>query len=286
MYLIMKKGVLIIALGHPYYGKMAAALAATIRAADTQINIHLAWADRALAHLEPEEIKLFTTLAEITPDYYTNKKGERQWIRAKMGIYDLSPYDETLFLDCDVLWLRGSPADYMKEMEPYQVTFPNNGTGDTLWAKKAEIISQYGPGQYYNIHSELIYFKKGVKAKRWFDKALEIYDDIKVEHIVFADAIPDELPFSIAGALTGTYPHQDKHRPIFWGKIDRKEWGFKQVYEIQEKFWGVSMAGNNSTNYEILVYNIISKAAYYKLNLEKPYLWKQKRTFLPERKTY
>jgi hypothetical protein len=44
------------------------------------------------------------------------------------------------------------------------------------------------------------------------------------------------------------------------------------------------MGGNNSSNFEILIYNILSKAAYYKLNIDKPYLWKQKRTFLPERK--
>jgi hypothetical protein len=276
-----KRGVLCIAAGHPYYGKMAAALAATIRAADKDLNIHLAWADMALAHMEPAEKKLFTSMAEMPPECYQNKEGENEWIKAKMHIYQLSPYQETLFLDCDVLWLRGSPAQYMEEVKAHDITFPNHGTEETMWAKRDEIIKNYGPGKYYSIHSELIYFKKGEKAKLWFTTALDIYENLKVKHTVFAGAIPDELPFSIAGALTQTYPHQEKYRPIFWGKVDK---GFKQIYEIAQKYWAVSMGGNNSSNFEILIYNILSKAAYYKLNIDKPYLWKQKRTFLPERK--
>jgi len=277
----MKKGVLILALGHQYYGKMAAALAATIRAADKDLLIHLAWAGNALNHLDPEEKKLFSSLEMIPQECYHNKKGQLQYIRAKMNIYNLSPFDETLFLDCDVLWLRGSPAHYMEEMQAHEITFPNYGTHETFWAKSAEIEAAYGPGKYYSIHSELIYFKKGEKAKKYFDTALDIYDNLKVSHTVFAGAIPDELPFSIAGAITETYPHQDKYRPLFWGHVEK---GVKQIYEIAEKFWAVSMGGNINSNYETLVYNMLSKAAYYKLNLQKPYLWKQKRTFLPERK--
>jgi hypothetical protein len=278
---MMKKGILILALGHPYYGKMAAALAATIRAADPEINIHLAWAGLVLSHLSEDEKKLFSSLAEVDAEHYTTPKGEVQYIRAKLNIYKLTPFEETMFLDCDVLWLKGSPADLMQELSQYNVTFPNFGTEQTAWAKADEIIKAYGPGKYYSIHSELIYFKRGEIAKEWFEKALHIYDNLKVNHTIFAGAIPDELPFSIAGALTETYPHKEKWRPIFWGHTEK---GVKQIYEIAKNFWAVSMGGNNSSNYEILIYNILSKAAYYKLNIQKPYTWKQKRAFLPERK--
>jgi hypothetical protein len=276
------KGILIIACGHGWYGKMSAALAATIRT-KSDIPIHLAYAGNGKQLINDNELKLFNSISEIPAAYYT-WKGKVAWIRTKMFINQLSPFDETLYLDCDLLWTGKAPEEYFNQLEPYELTFSNFGKTDTLWASLKEVREVYGEGEYYTIHSEFIYFKKTGKVKEWFDKALEVYDNLKVKHTVFADAIPDELAFSIAGALTRTYPHKENFRPIFWGKADKKR--MLQVHEICNEYAAISMAGNNASNYMMLVYNILSKAAYQKLKLQNSYSWKQKRSFLKERKKY
>lgn len=274
------KGVLIIAAGHPYYGKMAAALAATVRCSDKDIPIHLSWAGTALNHLAEAERSLFTSMAEI-PAIYCQSESGNKWIRAKMNMYDLTPFEETLYLDCDLLWLKRSPADMMNGFKKCEVTFPHFGISDSAWATLAELKKVYGPGQYWNIHSEMVYFRKGEKAKEYFDKALEVHDSLKVDHTVFAGGIPDELPFSIAGALTKTHPHKKEFRPVFWSKAVP---GHFHIYQLSQKFYAFSMAGNRNTNFETDTYNILSLAAYRKLGLQNAYTWKQKRSFLPERK--
>ena len=275
----MKKGILIIACGHQYYGKMAAALAASIRL-KSDIAIHLAYAGNALTLLKDNELKLFNSKSEIPNDFYYHA-GQAKWIRTKMFIYDLSPFDETLYLDSDMLWLKLSPDELMNELSAHDITFPNHGVNETMWAKSGEIKAAYGEGKYYSIHSELIYFKKNDKVKRWFDTAKEVYDNLKVSHKVFAGAIPDELPFSIAGALTETYPHEDNYKPVYWGHIEKKH---KQIYQIATEYWAFSMGGNVNTNKEKIIYDILSEMTYKKLGLQGFHKWTEKRNFLKERK--
>jgi hypothetical protein len=275
------KGIFLIACGHAYYGKMAAALAATLKASDKTLPIHLAYAGDALNHLSAGEKDLFDSYSIIPPEYYTTAQGVK-WIRTKMFIYELSPFDETLYLDCDILWLKRSPAELFDQLKNYDITFSNFGSGGSMWANHQEIKKAYNITQpIYGIHSELIYFKKSEKVKNFFDTALSIFDDIKIKHIVFAGSIPDELPLSIAAAITNTKPHRSNYRPVFWAKMEP---GHKHIYLIAQKFYAVSMAGNTNTNFEIDTYNTLSSAAYHKLGLQKPFSWKMKRSFLPERK--
>lgn len=268
-----------IAGGHPYYGRMAAALAASIKAADASLDITLAWAGRAVDHLTPGERALFT-LQEIPAEYYTTPGGPK-WLRAKMNMYNLSPYSETLFLDCDLIWLKHSPARIFEEVKGAWVSFANFGKSATMWATPEQIVAAYGPGEYYNVHSEIIYFKKGSKSKKWFDTALAIHDNLKISHVQFAGAIPDELPFSIAAALTKTYPHAAPWRPIYWSKAHP---GHLHIYQIAESYQAVSMAGIRMTNFDIDTYNTLAAAAYHKVGLQNPYKWKLKNHFLLERK--
>ena len=100
----MKKGILILAIGHPYYGRMAAALAATIKTTGTGIPIHLAYTESAISHLTEKEIALFSSKSIINDKYCTPVP-----IRSKMFIYQLSPFDETLYLDADLLLFQKMP---------------------------------------------------------------------------------------------------------------------------------------------------------------------------------
>lgn len=287
----MNKGILLIAAGHPYYGKMAAALAATIRVMDSEIPIHLAFTESAVKYLSTGELSLFSSSDIIPVDYYTTEKGNN-YIRIKMYMYELSPFKKTLFLDCDLLWLKKSVSDLFDELAGKPITYQNHGYIDLsrndladnidLWANINEVKSAYKfiDGKYYLVHSEVFYFEKGTIANKYFKTALKIYDNIKVKATVFAGSIPDELPFAIATSQLQIFPHQDKYKPSYWIKSGDN----RHIYELSEEYYLISMAGINQNSTIINNYNILTTAAYQKLGLQQPYQWKNKRSFFIRKK--
>lgn len=273
-----------IAAGHPYYGKMAAALAATLKAADVNTNIHLAHTGEALKYLSEEEKALFNSNAGIPAKYYTYKN-EPKYIMAKMYIEELSPFEETIFLDSDIAWLKKPVADLFAQLSSYAITFANRGANSkqSVWADIDTVKKAYNveAEKYYSLHSEFIYFKKNEEVKNFFKCAQKTYSSLKVSTTVFAGAIADELPFTIACMLTKMYPHADNFTPIFWQQGEKKRLHVSQLSNAG--FYGLSMGGHYNPKESVMNYKILVNAAYHKLGLKNPFKWKDKRSFLPER---
>ena len=57
-----KRGILLLALGHPQYGRMAANLASAIFHNDRDMPIHLVYSGNALSHLTPYHLALLAAL--------------------------------------------------------------------------------------------------------------------------------------------------------------------------------------------------------------------------------
>lgn len=279
----MSRGILILAAGHPYYGKMAAGLAATLKVADAAIALHLAYAGNALNYLSGQELELFASSSQVPADYY-KYKNDTKYIKAKMFLYDLSPFDETIFLDADIAWLKRSPAELFEELKDVDITFANHGSDgkQSVWCDIDEVKKAYDveDEKYYGLHSEFVYFKKTDGVRSFFKTAQTVYDDLKVSSTVFAGAIPDELPFAIACMLTNIYPHKENFRPVYWINADKK---LLHPSEVSKNYYGWSMGGNTADRFAVEQYNILVKAAYHKLKMQHPYSWKQKRSFLSER---
>jgi hypothetical protein len=273
------KGILIIAAGHHYYGKMAATLAATIKATGTAIPIHLAYSTSALTHLTDGELALFDSRAEIPAKYL-----EPAIIRVKLFINKLSPFEETLFLDADMVWLQRKPEEIFETLKEVDITFSNHGVaGYSIWADLPDVRAAYelGDKPFYLIHSEFIYFKKTVAVGKFFTLARKINDTLKVKSIVFAGGIPDELPFSIAACQLDIKPHQNVYHPVWW----RRTWKVSvPAYKLYNDFYALSMGGNYNDSQSILNYDTLSRAAYRKLEVKgSAFTWKKKRNFLAER---
>jgi hypothetical protein len=281
----MNRGILILALGHPNYGKMAAALASTIKANNIDLKIHLAFADDALKFLSANEMKLFDSKKAISKKYYTIS-GEKKYIRAKTFLYEISPFEETVFIDADILLLNNRIETLFNEIKE-DITFSNFGeqqNGDAMWANVDEVKNVYSlpDARFIKIHSELIYFKKTPLAEAWFKTAQVEIDNIRVPFQAFAGFVPDELPFAISSMINNVMPHQEPYKPICWLNYDA---GHKHIYELSKKFIGISMAGAVSKSNAVEIYNLIVSAAYKKLGFSNPYRWINKRNFLKERKT-
>jgi hypothetical protein len=253
------RGILLIALGAPEYGCMAANLAASIRFGDPDIPIHLMHTDSSVSHLSAAHLALFTSMAVCPVEYYTTSyRGGRaiEYIKAKTHLYDLTPYEETLFLDVDMYILPTSRMSVvMAQLSAIcHFTIENRGYADlslpdskldpqySNWVNILDVKKHYQTrGRFYHLHSELIFFKKNERNQQFFDTVREVYDTRPVPWAVFDGAVPDEYAFDIATCITSQYPHQDHYIPIYWHGMDgRRDWN----KEIVKNYIGFSLGGN------------------------------------------
>ena len=318
------RGILILALGSPEYGRMAANLASSIRYADANIKIHLVWSGAGISHLTEKHKALFTSMAECPLEYYTKPNrqpivgaenfsplqpttghgqmqndrsvrnpllgrgqgGAVSYIKAKTCIYELSPFDETLFLDADMIWFsnpqRKNASTMFDELAGVELTFQNRGYFDlrneklnetySNWCNIAEVKEKYftggieeNKGRFYHLHSEFVFFTRSESNKQFFDLAKEIFGNPKVKPAVFDGDIPDELAFDIAVALTGKNPHRDGFLPIHWFAME----GPANISQLQNKFYGLSMGGNNLPKQIMEKYKMLAR--FYARALNLPY---------------
>ena len=187
----MKKGIILIALGHQNYFRMAVNLAATIKAGNNEIPISVVVAENKTHFKEYAERQLFDQIIIASEESYTNKKtGKTEYIKAKTYIYDFTPYQETLFLDVDIAMLPSrNISTVFEELKDFSFVIssdnnylPETFTGSYIWANPKEVAEVYGfeNKKFYNYHSEIIYFKQSKENKKYFDTAKKIFTNPKL----------------------------------------------------------------------------------------------------------
>jgi hypothetical protein len=279
----MKKGILIQALGHTNYYQMAVVLAASIKSNEPDMPICLVTDNTVLIeHTKLFDLVMFPSKKSIT------QRGKTELIKAKLFMYDFSPFDETIFLDVDQIVIEGRKlAPIFDELKDVSLTFANHGLDDkSVWCDIAEVHKLYGNKTFWNIRSELVYFKKSKEVKKYFDTAKKVYEDNKITSATrFANAtMADELAFQCAAIITGMYPHQQHWSPDFWYSINERI-ANKYPYELDSSYITYSIGGSITPNRIKNNYNTLAKHYFAKLNLFNPYQVVDKRNFLPERKS-
>lgn len=210
-------------------------------------------------------------------------------------MYDLSPFDETIFLDADIIMFPKRPLDELfEEFRDIEFTIQNRGYIDlsekdiketSYWCDILEMKRLYGfrTGKYYHIHSEFVFFRKGAKIEKLFNSAKEIYNNLKCSvKTVFAGAIPDELPIAIAMRQNSVYPHKDNYRPIFWPVADKKS-DYIDLHNLYDNFFGYSTGGSFHSKTMKANYNRLAKFHSNRAGINQVYFLTDKRKFLPER---
>lgn len=278
----MSKGILIYALGHENYFKMAVVLAASIKFNDP-LPVCLV-TDK---EVRPEHAHLFKTVKKpLKKSIYNGDKVE--YIKSKLYMYDHSPFDETIFLDVDQVMISGRQlSPIFNELKDVEITFSNTGTAEvSIWADIKEVQKIYGNKPFWNYHSEFVYFKKCDASKAFFNAAKKVYDDDKIISAAkFANAtMADELAFQVAAILTGIYPHKENWNPNFWYDRDQKN-ARKYPYQLTDHVT-YSIGGKTTPQHVKTNYNILAKHYFAKLGLLNPYQVVDKRNFLPERKLF
>lgn len=296
-----RRGIILIALGSPYYGQLAANLAASIKfTCGGRMPVHLVWAENALTHLTQQKLGLFTSMQECPREFYhVERKGVeiKSYVKAKTHLYDLSPYDETIFLDVDSIMLgRNTLEKAFEDLKHLDFTMENrsrlnlahdNILNDYLWANVSDVkrVFSAGDGYLYGLHSEFIYWKKSEKLAAYFQTVKEVFVDpqIPMKHVFDGD-IPDEFPFAMAMIKHRMYPHECPYRPLYWYLTDAKKLGTSKE-KIIANHMGYSVGGNATPPPVRKFYDKLAGAYFRKLRLQYPYKIKQKRQELASRKT-
>lgn len=271
----MSRGILLVAMGHSVYGDMAFNLALSIRHSDKTIPIHLAWAAGAIGNLDQGQKKVFSSMSEVPLEVY-NSGSSSNYIRTKLFLYDLSPFDQTIFMDVDMIMFEKPISKLFDQLSNVDFTITNEGflieesevvnEKYSFWADPNTIRVAYmdypgfEEGKLYMCRSEFIYFTKSEKNKMFFELAKDIYDNPRIDVSTFANHLPDEFAFNIAGRILHQYPHQDNFSPIYWEYLHSPK-KRKTVSPQYNDCYGYSIGGNRRDDKERDVYN--SHVRYY-----------------------
>lgn len=272
------KGILLIAIGNPEYLGMAKNLAMSIKHVEPTMSITLAH------NYEDVDSTLFDNLI-IVPEESYNTNGQREYIKVKTWMYDFSPYDETLFLDVDMVWLFDKkPSELFNECKDLDWTMSNTGKAEvSIWADINDIRKLYPNVQMWNFHSECVYFKKLDKVKKYFNKVKSVYENPPLKGTNFGGArIADELAFQLASIELNEFPHKENWTPIFWYARDKKA-SHLQPYKLKNEYFAYSVGGNKLPIHVRNNFMLISNFHAQTSKLGKAYRVKDKRSFIKER---
>jgi len=262
----MKKGILIYALGHRNYYRMAAVLAASIKVNDP-LPICLVTDNE----VQGDHVDLFDIIKPpIEKSILQN--GKIEYIKSKLFMYDHSPFDETIFLDADQVMISNRKiSPVFSELKDIDFTMSNTGlANESIWCDMNEVKSLYGNKPFWNFHSEFVYFKKSKEVKAYFDAARKVYADGKIKSATrFSNAtMADELAFQVASVITGIYPHKENWLPNFWYDRNNRE-ASKYPYQLTN-YITYSIGGKTTPQRKKDNYNNLAKFYFAKLGLSAP----------------
>jgi hypothetical protein len=287
----MEKGILIVAVGHPNYYRMAENLAASLRVNQSEdLPIQLICDDPGKVRY----LQLFSICTKVEADQFT-RDGKTVFNKLMVELYWLSAFKTTIKLDADMIWLPGrDPMELFKSLNNVDLAFMNRGhgalqkgSGYSVWADEDEIRKVYklGPDvRCYKIFGEFLYFRKNRQNERYFKLVRDIYSKRKVAAHGFSnDQFTDELAYQVACMQLEVYPHEENFTPVFnrfLGYLDKE---FLYPYQLPSNFYAFSIGGNSSTRWAKTQYDILANHYFKKLGLQNPYHLEDKRSFLPER---
>lgn len=163
----MSKGYLIMAQGN--YAKQAEALALSIKSTQSEITSVSVITDREVNN------SLFDNVIPLPQkDLSMNSKWK---IHNRAYFYDLSPYDETVILDADMLFLTDI-SHWWKLFEKYDLLVTDKvKTYRDEWVENSPYRSAFVLNNLPNLYSAFCYFKKTEKAKVFFTLIKDIVEN-------------------------------------------------------------------------------------------------------------
>lgn len=276
----MLKGVLIFAVGHPYFGRYAHNLAMTIKAVE-DIPVAVVHDGKGLSHLSDRQLEIFDHVIEeeLTPG-----------CGVKLHAYELSPFDQTLLLDADMIWLpRHKPSDLIDSLTGTKFTGITEGSTENpsghyfFWGDAEEMKDKFKVEKIYQWRTEVLFFEKDDLVEAMFKDAVKIYSNHGLSYVKeFAGGVPDEMAINIAAAIHGLHPHKDNWQPSYWAQLHRNT--LPDLSSLYDNYYLLSVGGNHTSENVKKLYNNIVKAQAPKLGLTHCFPVTSKHSFLENRR--
>ena len=268
-------GIVLIAIGHPYYGRMAYNLAMSIKAVERYAHITLVYTESAIAHINQRNMHVFDNKFEVSDT--------SQPFGAKLLLDQFTPYERTIYIDADTLWInKYGPTELFNKLKGIPFTgitegfydYDNPAKSDVskiypTWADLDEIKQAYGcSGKIYQWRSEFIYFEKNETAQKLFARMREVYGLAHLLSTVkkFADHIPDELAINIATNELNVSPHQYKWQPTYWDRLHGGN--MADIGDLQTNYYAISCGSNGGSGALKRVYDRVCAASAARLRLQ------------------
>lgn len=303
------KGIVIVALGHDNYRRMAFNLAMSIRVSNPDAQIALISNAGVKDKFNIFEKQYFSHFIEVDEkDYSIN--GKREIPLAKTMIYELSPFNETVYIDSDSIWIKNKKvSDLFNTYKDINFGFtlyhpnahyPVDSDNSNFWFKEGETardLRKYfklkKDAYYYHLQSSFLYFKKSKEAEQIFARAKDLFITRDFQFRDWADSMPDELAFSLS-LLNLNFKIENPYKDIFFYPMSEivdngTKRGVKPTERalIEKNYFFISMAGHIMSKGLKDLYNDHVKWNYAQhQNVKNPFLWIDKRDYLKERVKY
>lgn len=278
---MLTKGFLIFALGHPQYGRYAYNLAVTIKAVQPDVSITLVSDASGISHLSEDQASIFDRV--IPANIPAN-------CTAKLWAYQYSPYDHTIVLDADMIWLPiQTPAALFTQLEGLDFMAICEGDTDQpsgqyfFWADVAEIREKYKVETIHQWRTEVMYFEKGDVAEAIFKDAAKINATHGLKSVKeFAGGVADEMSINIATAIHKIKPGILSWKPSYWPQMHGNS--IPAAPGFYNNHYLLSVGGNMQTENVKAFYNRIMQAQAPKIGHTHAFPLMSKHSFLPERR--
>lgn len=284
------RGIILLSLGSPYYMRMAANLAFSLKV-NTSLPVHLFSNNHTIPDIDLSNFDKIT----VPPESIYMRNGRPEYFRAKTCLYDLSPFDETIYLDVDMVALPNKKFDELfQQLAGAELVFACRGSENiatldekiSQWASIPEIVKVHDikAGSWYQLSSEFIYFKKTEGNKKFFDTARAFYDAPKVNFLKFGGCMADELAFGAASMINNHYPAFDQYTPIYWPQAERHR--VVKVIDpyVVENYYAYSMGhAYNDQNQKGFYNNMMQFYYNAKGRRDKFFPAQNKKLFVPDR---
>jgi hypothetical protein len=291
-------GIGIIGLGHEKYAHMAYNQAVSIKAAGDNTPVCFFYSPSSIAGLHPHKLEIFDKLIEI-PEHEYAFMGKKAYQKAKTVAYKYTPYERTLMIDADSVWLHAyhKPSELFDELKDIDLTFTLYQpyvAGQMAWQSEgctiADLMPMYGIKElndFISIQSSLIYFRKSERAEKWYNLASEIYSKPKFPFQTWANGIADELTFNIASAILQIKPHDVNWKPLAYPQGTNRIRSYNRNQHLST-FYVLSMAGNQMPADYKREYRATLVGACRKLGIKDTeiYFWQDKKAFDKSRKKW
>lgn len=178
----MKNGICLLCFGDESFGKLTYNLIVSIRKySDIPITVYTDYKS-----LKSCDIKQFADIRDIPNDvlYIQNKSHPN---RFKLCLYDISPYENTMYVDVDSLYMSEKPIDCLFDLLNDDIDLIGQNEKSIDLDKTSKIFHGYDVFTFkppfnflhkkiHQMHGQFLLFKKNNSTKKYFELSKEIYD--------------------------------------------------------------------------------------------------------------